>query len=69
MEVSAAQASESTSQSDPIGAFPTSGQPVSDTMLKDMLLSLRSFLHANMLSCIHQFKAEIQGLGDRVTRV
>lgn len=55
--------------SDPIAAFPTSDQPVSDTVLKDMLLSLRAPLQADMVSCMAQHKVEIQELGERVDHV
>lgn len=44
---------------DPIAEFPTSGQPVSDTVLKDMLLSLRASLQADLMNCIAQHKLEI----------
>lgn len=40
MEVSPAQTSGTATHPDPIAAFPTLGHPVSDTVLKDMLLSL-----------------------------
>lgn len=45
---------------DPIAGFPTSGQPVSDTVLKDMLMSLRSSLHHDMLHTVKQCQAEVQ---------
>lgn len=35
---------------DRIEKFPTTNQPVIDTVLKDMLLSLRSTLQADMMS-------------------
>lgn len=54
---------------DPIVAFPTTGQPVSDTMLKDMLLSLRASLQVGILTCINQHIAEIQERGDWVDHV
>lgn len=34
---------------DPIASFPTSGQPVSDSVMKNMLLSLPASLQADML--------------------
>lgn len=54
---------------DPIAAFSTVGQPVSDTILKDMLLFLRSFLHSDMLDCMKQIKQEIHSLEDRIDTV
>lgn len=42
------------------------GQPVSDTTLKVMLLSLRASLKPDLLSSITHCKLELQELGDRV---
>lgn len=58
-----------TAASDPIASFPTSGQPVSDTTLKDMLLFLRASLQHDFLSGIHQYRIEVQELGERVYQV
>lgn len=44
---------------DSITDFPTANTPVMDTTLKDMLVSLRSTLHANILALTQQFKSEI----------
>lgn len=49
-----------------IAALPTSGQPVLDTTMKDMLLSLQSSLMVNFSTLIHKFTSEIQGMGERV---
>lgn len=49
-----------------IAAFPTSEQPVLDTTMKDMLLSLQSSLMINFSTLIHKFTSEIQGVGERV---
>lgn len=57
------------SMPDPIIVFPMSGQPVSDTMMKDMPLSLRESLQKDMMACIQQTKFEIQELGERVDHV
>lgn len=54
---------------DPFTSFPTSGTAVSDTVLKDMLVSLLSSMHGDMLLCMKSFKADIGELGDRVAHV
>lgn len=46
-----------------IAAIPTSGQPVLDTTMKDMLLSLQSSLMTNLSSLIHKFSTDMR---DRV---
>lgn len=38
-------------------------------MLKEMLICLRSSLQSDTLSCVHQFRTELQDLGDRVNQV
>lgn len=45
---------------DSIDPFPTNNQPVLDTTLKDMLVSFRSSLHADMLSCVHKFGVKLR---------
>lgn len=45
------------------------GQPVFDIMVKEMLLSLCSFLQADMLSCFYKYAAEAQELGERLRHV
>lgn len=54
---------------DPVVSFSIRGQPVSDTMMKDMLLSLGASLQKDMMSCIQQTRLELQDLGDRVDHV
>lgn len=44
-------------------------QPVSDSTLKDMLVSLRSSLHADRIECMRGFKTDINELGERVDHV
>lgn len=51
---------------DTINAFPTANRPLSDTTLKDMLISLRSSLHSDMMYCMRNFKAEVGELGGRI---
>lgn len=52
-----------------INAFPTENQPISDTTLKDMLVSLRSLLHVDMMESMSNFKAEVRELGRRTDHV
>lgn len=54
---------------DPFTAFPTTGKPVSDTTLKDMLVSLRSSMHTDMMQCVHNFKSELGAIGGRVDHI
>lgn len=52
-----------------INTFPTDNQTISDTTLKDMLFSLCDFLHADMMDCMGNFKAEVSELGGRIDHV
>lgn len=55
---------------DSIDFFSTSNQLVlDDTTLKDMLLSLRSSLHTDMMACVHKFGMELQSVSARVDHV
>lgn len=54
---------------DLINEFPTTDKPVSDTTLKDMLLSLRTSLHADMIQCISNFKIEVGEMGGRIDHI
>lgn len=42
---------------------------MSDTILKNMLTSLRESLHHDMSSCFNRMQADIQDLSDRVDQV
>lgn len=53
----------------PIAHYPTSGQPVLDTTMKDMLLSLQSSLMVNISSMFNNFTIEMKRLGERVYHV
>lgn len=53
--------------SDSIVAHPTTGKPVSDTAL--LLMSLHVSLKYDLLSCFHQYKTEVQELGDSVGHI
>lgn len=65
----ARQSPSAAQQLEPIASFPTADQPVSDTMLKGMLLSLHLSLQADMMSGLHKYVADIQELGERVSHV
>lgn len=52
-----------------IAAFPTNNQPVMDSTLKDMLVSLRSAIHTDMLQLMKQCKSEVAEVSDRVTHI
>lgn len=54
---------------DSITDFPTLNQPVMDTTLKDMLVSLRSSLHADIMSITQQFKSEVSAVANRVSHI
>lgn len=54
---------------DSINDFPTLNQPVINTTLKDMLVSLRTTLHADMLAITQQFKSEVTAVSNRVTHI
>ncbi|XP_018417948.1 PREDICTED: uncharacterized protein C3orf67-like [Nanorana parkeri] len=53
----------------PIENYPTANQPLSDTTLKDMLVSLRSSLNSDMQALVHQFSSDLQEVGERVTHI
>lgn len=52
-----------------IDDYPTANQPISDTTLKDMLVSLRGSLHRDMISMVIQNRAKVDAIGERVDRV
>lgn len=52
-----------------VAAFPTTGQPVLDTTLKDMLLSLQTSLMSDLSSLITKFSSDINNLGNRVSYI
>lgn len=54
---------------DSIEVFPTSNQPVLDTVLKEMVVSLRSSLHSDMVSCMHKFSKDLISVSERVSHV
>lgn len=52
-----------------IEEFQTTNQPVLDTVMNDMLMSLRSLLQADMASCMHKFHKELGEMEARVDHV
>lgn len=53
----------------PIVTFPTSDRPVSDTVLKEMLLSLKASLQADMTAGINNCQREVQAIGGRADHI
>lgn len=47
--------------------FPTLDQPLTDTMMKEMLVTLRGSSHRDLMECTIQLKAEVTAIGDRVS--
>lgn len=54
---------------DPIEDFPTADRPISDIVLKEMLISLRSSLQSDMVKGINQCHKEVQAIGVILDRV
>lgn len=52
-----------------IESLPTQNQPVLNTVLKDMLLSLRSTIQTDTALCMHRFNRDIQVVGNRVDHI
>lgn len=57
------------SYEDPLNSFPTSGQPILDTAVKEMLLSLRGSLQHDMAVFMKQTQRELDYVGERVDHV
>lgn len=53
----------------PIAAFPTSNQPVLETTMKEMLISLQSSLHNDISSMFTKFSTEMQSMGKRIYHI
>lgn len=47
--------------------FPTTGQPFNDTMMKEMLVSLRGSMHRDLMECVTQMKPDIVEVGSLST--
>lgn len=62
-------APESNPYDDKLNAIPTAGQPILDTKIKDMIMSLRGALQHDMMNYMHTSKVEIDALGERVDYV
>lgn len=54
---------------DSIVACPAQNQPALDTTIKDMLISLRSTIHIDMMACMRKFSSELNAVGDRVDHI
>lgn len=52
-----------------IEEFPTTNQPVMDTVLKDMFMSLGSSLQTDLASYMHRFSTELQAVENRVEHI
>lgn len=52
-----------------ITSFTTSNQPVMDTLLKDMLVSLQQSMHTDTTFLSQKFSAEVSSLGEHVNSV
>lgn len=60
---------ESSSYGQQLDAFPTSGQPILDTTMKEMLLTLRGALQQDMSAFMHTTKTELSAFSSRVNYV
>lgn len=56
-------------QEDKLHVFPTSGQPVTDTDVKEMLLPLKGAIQHDVREFMQKSKMELESLGERVERV
>ncbi|XP_077330861.1 T-cell differentiation antigen CD6-like [Lithobates pipiens] len=54
---------------DTIEEFPTNNQPLMDTVLKDMLMSLTSSLQSDLASYIHKFNNDLEAVENGVEHV
>lgn len=54
---------------DLISSFSTTNQPILDTTMKNMLISVRSSLHTDMMTCMQKFKTELGAMGERMVHV
>lgn len=54
---------------DSIADFPTSNQPVMDSVLKDMLVSLRTAIHTDMVQLMNQCISEVNVVSERVSHI
>lgn len=60
---------ESSTQAEQLDAFPTSGQPIIDTTMKEMLQTLRGALQSDMAVFMSNTKREISAVSNRVEYV
>lgn len=52
-----------------IAEYPTLNQPIMDTTLKDMLLTLQNSIHSEITKLVLNFSSEMSFLGERVTTI
>lgn len=52
-----------------ISDLPITRQPFSDTVMRDMLVTLGGSLHRDMMDCVSHLKSKITAIGDRVSHV
>lgn len=55
--------------SDPIEEFPTNNKPVMDNVLKDMLMSLKNSLQADVALYMHKISTDLHAVESRVEHV
>lgn len=51
---------------DSIATFPTLNQPVLDSTSKEMSISLKSSLYADIVYLMQRFTTEVQSIGEKV---
>lgn len=49
--------------------YPTAGQPISGITQKDMLVSLRGFVHRDIMAMVTQIRADVDAVEERVNHV
>lgn len=52
-----------------INEFATTGQLLSDTVLRDMLVTFQGSLHRDTMTCISHMKFDVTVIGDRVNHI
>lgn len=52
-----------------LNKFPTTGQTLSYTVMRDMLITLRRSLHRDMMNSITELRNNVSSIGDRVSHI